>query len=173
MRISAVVKSDGWPVIEVTLDHRVGRNGSILQIALTRVSTDDHADLRHWIAMNYVVGNSVQSASGPIVLPKIRMKAPISNIADDGGRVRGRRSLGNVLVPRIVRGEEICSQQWSGSRWDRHRQEPYEYESECSRQCWLALVAPAIQARLGEHDRMTALICGACLKRGVHEAIFA
>ena len=61
--------------------------------------------------MDHIVGNAVQRVSHAGVLPEVRVEASITNPADDGIRVGCHGGLGDVLVPGIIRGEQVRAEQ--------------------------------------------------------------
>ena len=134
MRIAPVVHADGWPILRVTFDDGVGRNGSVLEVAFVRVGIDYHLNFGRGVAMDHVVGNAVQGiARQLVVLPEVRVKTPVpvrgNDVGHDGGRIGRHRGLGDVLVPGIVRGEQVRAKQRTASRWHRHGQEPARKQS--------------------------------------------
>ena len=128
MRIAPVVDANRWAILRVAFDDSVGRNGGVLKVALVRVGIDHHLDPGGGVAMDHVVGNAVQRiARRLIVLSEVRVKTPVpvrgNDAVHDGGRIGRDRGLGNVLVPRIVRREQVRPEQRTASRWHGHRQE--------------------------------------------------
>src|ERR1039457_4719528 len=108
MRIAPVVHADGWPILRVTFDDGVGRNGSVLEVAFVRVGIDYHLNLGRGVAMNHVVGNSIQGiARQLVVLSEVRLKSPVAIAAiydaHDVSRIGGARSSRIFWVPGIAR----------------------------------------------------------------------
>src|ERR1051326_3077065 len=113
MRIAPVGEADSRPVIHVTFNDGVGGNGTILDVALVRVSVDDDMSLRRGVPVNHIVRNAVQWISGPVILPEVRMKTTVSDFADNGRRVGSDRRLRDVLVPRIICGKKVRAEERS------------------------------------------------------------
>src|SRR5262249_30127455 len=80
--------------------------------AFGRIGMDDHMDLGHGVAVDHVVGNPIKRrVGGAAVLAEVRVEAAIAIEADDvvhdGGGVGRHGSVRDLLVPGIVRREEL------------------------------------------------------------------
>src|SRR5262249_42506547 len=96
-------------------EHRAGRDGGVLHVALASVSVDDDMDPGHGVAVNDVVRDAVEVVAAAEVLAEIRVQPAVTvvrgDVVDDGRGVGRHRGVSDVLVPRVVRGEERIAQE--------------------------------------------------------------